>query len=162
MCLAMALYGTENISPELALKLGLVYFAFINLPVTGAAYYKYLSDGEHLGDHDLIEVSLEDLAEKIAAGSVSSFRLYNESNGVIPWCASYGYNTDRFSNFYHIDAQSSGEQSSLDAFVDFFKEAVRETPKTPKSSIYGIAYRSASVSKGFNYGGREFCLCLSI
>ncbi|WP_256218718.1 hypothetical protein [Pseudomonas sp. NBRC 111130] len=148
----MALYGTENISPELALKLGVAYFSFVNLPITGAAYYKYLADGDHLGDHDLVEVSLEDLAGRIAANSVSSFRLYNESNGVVPWLASYGYNTDRFSNFCHIDAQSSGDQSSLEAFIDFFKEAVQ---KSPKSSFYGIAYRSASVSKGFNYAAGE-------
>jgi len=152
MCLAMALYGTENISPELALKLGMAYFSFINLPITGAAYYKYLSDGDHPGDHHLVEVSLEDLAERMAAGSALSFRLYNESNGVIPWRASYGYNADRFSSFYHIDAQSSGEQSSLDAYINFFKEAVRESPESP---FYGIAYRSASVSKGFNYAAGE-------
>jgi len=152
MCLAMALYGTENISPELALKLGMAYFSLINLPITGAAYYEYLSDGDHLGDHDLVEVSLGDLAEKIAAGSASSFRLYNESNGVVPWYASYGYNTDSFSNFPHIDAQSSSERSSLDSYVDFLKEIVRESPE---SSFYGIAYQCASVSKGFNYAAGE-------
>jgi hypothetical protein len=63
----MALYGTEDISPELALKLGVSYFSFINLPVTGAAYYMYLPHGDHAGDHDLIDTTLEELTEKISS-----------------------------------------------------------------------------------------------
>ncbi|WP_236692896.1 hypothetical protein [Pseudomonas sp. 10-1B] len=148
----MALYGTEKVTPELALKLGVSYFSFINLPITGAAYYKHLSNGDHVGDHDLIEVTLEVLIEKIAAGSASSFRLYNEADGFSPWRASYGYNTESFASFFHIDAQSSGEQSSLDSYIDFFKEVVR---RSSESSIYGAAYRSVSVGKGFNYAAGE-------
>ncbi len=150
MCLAMALYGTEKLTPEQALKLGVFYFSLIRLPVTGAGYYEYLIRGDHVGDHDLIEVTLDELTQKIQAGEVSSFRLYNEVEGIVPWRASYGYNTDDYGSFFHLDAQSSGESSLVDCYVDLFREV-----SLGDFASYGIAYKAGSVSKGLSYAAGE-------
>lgn len=150
MCLAMALYGVENVSSELALRLGMSFFSLMNVSITSAGYYEYLMDGDHVGDHDLIEVTLSELARKIEERSVSSFRLYNESEGLAPWFASYGYSTNDFGSFFHIDAQSSGEQTTLENYTQFFREIAG------KASIsYGIAYRCESISKGYSYAAGE-------
>lgn len=146
MRLAMALYGTENLSPELALKLGISYFSQMGLSITGAAYYTHLINGDHVGDHNLIEITLSELTEKVKKKSASAFRLYNESGDFTPWSASYGFNTNDFGSFYHIDAQSDGERSALSNYVAFFKEIALKT-----SATYGIVYQPASISKGFNY-----------
>lgn len=150
MCLAMALYGTECVSAELALRIGISFFSSHNLSITSAAYYEDLSDGDHDGDHDLVEVTLSELTDKIKGGVASSFRLYNEDHDATPWFASYGFNTEKFGSFFHIDAQASGEEATLSSHIKFFREAAKEN-----LALYGIVYQCDSVSNAFHYSSGE-------
>lgn len=85
MCTGIALYDTEHISPTVAFEIGRSFFEAIGVPVTGGSYYEYLIPGDHEGDHDIVEVPLDRLKEKIFAGEADSFWLYCERKGSVPW-----------------------------------------------------------------------------
>lgn len=44
MCTAIAIYGTENIPPETAYEIGMLFFKVIELDITSTGYYKYRED----------------------------------------------------------------------------------------------------------------------
>ena len=143
---AIAIYGTENISPEEALSFGTQFFQCVNLSITKAGYYKHLTPGDHKGDHDIFDVSIPDLESKINDGEVTSFRLYTEKKGHTPWLASFGYTTNEFGGFFHLDAQCPSELFSHHEIIAFI-----ENISNSKSFSYGIAYSCDKMSKAFNY-----------
>ncbi|NIF22085.1 hypothetical protein [Candidatus Pantoea multigeneris] len=146
MYTAIAIYGTENITPEEAFYFGKRFFECINLSVTKAGYYKYLTDGDHKGDHDIFDVSFSDLEKKINDREVTSFRLYNDKKGSTPWLASFGYTTNEFGGFFHLDAQCISESLSYHEIICFIEEL-----SISKSLSYGIAYSCDKMSKAFYY-----------
>ncbi|WP_349974681.1 hypothetical protein [Pseudomonas sp. WHRI 8519] len=146
MSVALALYGIEDIDPKLALKFAKHFFACMNLSITGAGYYKYLSDGDHVGDHGFVVVDLTELEIRVNNGTATAFRLYNEKPGTIPWFASFGYSTNDFGSFYHFDGQCSEDSVGLDSLIKFVKD-ISANIVLP----YGIIYSCEKVSKAFSY-----------
>ncbi len=82
MCTAIAIYGTENIPPETAYEIGMLFFKVIELDITSTGYYKYREDRSE-EDIDFIEVSLSDLKNELKNKNATSFRFYNESEKAI-------------------------------------------------------------------------------
>ncbi|WP_258911206.1 hypothetical protein [Pseudomonas putida] len=146
MSIALALYGIEGVTSRLALKFAKHYFSCLNLPITGAAYFKYLSNGDHVGDHDLVMVEMTELEEKINNGTATAFRVYNEAAGATPWFASFGYTTNDFGGFYHFDGQCSGDFIELEGIIKFIKDVSADI-----AVPYGIVYSCDKVSKAFSY-----------
>lgn len=147
-CLGLAFYGIGGLSPELALKEGVSLFSMFGLEVKSACYYIYLAQGDHDGDHDVVEVHVDTLEEKIRSGDVSAFRIYHENGDIDPWVASYGYSTNEFGNFPHIDVQVALEpEKAFELAVKFLKGS-----QLVDKCGYGIGYGCGSVSKAFSYG----------
>lgn len=78
MCTGVALYDTGHIRPLDAFQAGKSFFEAIGIPITGATYYEHLSDGDHEGDHDIFEVSIDELQERILSEKTSSFWIYSD------------------------------------------------------------------------------------
>ena len=146
MSLALALYGIEEVNPKLALKFAKYFFACIDLSITGAGYYRYLSDGGHVGDHDLVAVDLAELETRVNNGTATAFRIYSEAAGALPWFASFGYSTNDFGSFYHFDGQCSDDSVGLESLVKFVKDLSADIVVP-----YGIIYKCEKVSKAFSY-----------
>ncbi|SFU21522.1 hypothetical protein SAMN05192562_1202 [Kosakonia arachidis] len=144
MYTGIALYGTEQVTPQEALVLGKSIFTSLGLSVETCGYNQYIKNGDHEGDHELIEVSLAELEEKIAAGYINSFRLYEEKKGHVPWYASFGLSTNDFGSFHHIDIQ-------FPASTDSNIESMLTEALVSVACKYGIAYRCDKVSKSFYY-----------
>ncbi|KGA43386.1 hypothetical protein L2164_13450 [Pectobacterium brasiliense] len=141
----IAMYDTENISPKIACDLGERFFKKIGIGITGAGYYSFLENGDHVGDHDIIDISFLDLKKKIELNAVTAFRIYCEEKGVKPWVASFGYTTNDFGGFYYVDVQFPDSDFNSRCLVDFFKSL------GGFSFSYGIGYGSDSVTKSFYY-----------
>ncbi|MCX8957465.1 hypothetical protein [Erwinia psidii] len=146
MYTAIAIYGTDSILPEKALFLGRAFFRYVNLPITNTGYYKYLSNGDHEGDHEIINVSVDELENKINNKNATSFRLYSEKKGCSPWLASFGYTTNDFGGFFHLDAQYPNKLQSYDEIIDFIEELSNTVNLT-----YGIVYSCDKMNKAFYY-----------
>ncbi|MGY5954952.1 hypothetical protein ACUY4R_003824 [Kosakonia sp. BK9b] len=142
----IALYGTEQVSPATALALGIMLFKHAALDVTSCGWNQDLQRGDHPGDHDLIESTLDELQEKVAAQQVSAFRLYSEKPGALPWYASFGVSTAGFGQFHHIDMQ-------LPAHGDM--AALLRMMACEMHFDYGIAYYCDTVSKAYYYAAGE-------
>jgi len=147
-CLGLAFYGIDNLTPEIALKEGVSLFSLFGIEIESACYYKYLTNGDHAGDHDMVEVPVNILDEKIRSGDVSAFRLYHENGDVDPWVASYGYHTNEFGNFPHVDAQIALDPGKV---LELAAEFLKGSQLIDKCD-YGIGYGCRSVSKAFSYG----------
>ncbi|KOR89397.1 hypothetical protein [Paenibacillus solani] len=78
MIKGIAIYDTENINAHEALDIGLSFFDAIGVCVNAATYYKFLSDGDHNEDHELIDISLDRLKENVLTGACDAFWLYRE------------------------------------------------------------------------------------
>lgn len=65
MSTGIAIYDTEA---REALDIGRSFFETIGFSVNSATYYRLLSDGDHIGDHDLFEVGLDRLKEMVLSG----------------------------------------------------------------------------------------------
>lgn len=139
-------YNTDNIDPKAAFELSLKFFAYIKMPISGAGYYSLLKRGDHLGDHEIVDISLSDLKIKIKNNEVTAFRMYSERKGVQPWLASFGYMTKEFGGFNYIDAQYENSSGELDV-ANKILIALSDNP--PCS--YGIAYFSDKITNAFYY-----------
>jgi len=142
---AMAIYGTQKITAEKALELGLAFFSDIELAVTISGYYKYRKDRSE-EDIDFIEVSLDDLKSEILAKNATSFRLYCENNSGELWDASFGYSTTQFGGFYNIDAQCASHTFSGKKFSEYIERTCNST-----DFKYAIFFEPDDVSDGFYY-----------
>ncbi|KOP68278.1 hypothetical protein AMS62_25765 [Bacillus sp. FJAT-18019] len=58
MITGITIYDTENINAPQALEMGMSFFDAIGISVNAATYYKFLSDGDHNGDNELFDISL--------------------------------------------------------------------------------------------------------
>ncbi|WKV49484.1 hypothetical protein [Dickeya fangzhongdai] len=139
------MYDTENIDPKEACKLGERFFKKIGFDITGSGYYEILENGDHAGDHDIVEISFSDLKEKIENNEITAFRLYCEKKGFQPWVASFGYTTNDFGGFFYIDAQFPNIDANSKHIVDFFKLLGN------LSFSYGIGYFSEKITSSFYY-----------
>ncbi|AWB43744.1 hypothetical protein DCC85_05590 [Paenibacillus sp. CAA11] len=150
MCTGLGIYHVEQLGAKAALELGEAYFKAMGLEITGACYYQYIVPGDHQGDHDLFDVSLPELREKILTGEATAFRLYNERKGSSPWFASYGYMTDEYgASFYHIDAECEFPLGTVyDRIIDWLKQA-----GSCHEFIYGIVYEMNNISDAYYYAG---------
>lgn len=142
----MAVYNTGNIDAKTACELGEKLFTDIGMPITGAGYYKMLKNGDHPGDHDIIEISFPDLKEKINNNDVAAFRIYSDQKDAPPWNASFGYITNEFGGFNYIDVQYPSVADDSEATTEFLSSLPDNIPY-----LYGIKYRSDKVTKAFYY-----------
>lgn len=150
MCTGIAMYDISEITPIEACNAGESFFDAIGASITTAGYYTYIN-GKHGLDIDLLETSLSDLKSKIISKEVTAFRLYSGQNGHSPWFASFGYMTDEFGSFYHIDAQCALPID--DVYENFigFVEGVSKNISYP----YGIVYATKKVADAFYYAEGE-------
>lgn len=150
MCTGLAMYDTNEVTPMEACIAGESFFDAIGARITTAGYYtcKNDEDGLHV---DLVETSLSDLKSKIISKEVTAFRLYREQSGYSPWFASFGYMTDEFGSFHHIDTQCA--MPIEDIYENFigFVEGVSKKISYP----YGIVYASKKVADAFYYAQGE-------
>lgn len=140
----IALYGTENISSSLAIEIGISFFNSMNINISSAGYTKYLKKGDHKGDHKTIKISLSTLKNKINDGEKISFRIYNEDKKQRPWLASFGYSTNEFSNFYHIDMQCPLQDKEI--ILDFIRSFLSKI-----TFSYGIVYPYDDITDAYFY-----------
>jgi len=146
---AMAVYGVEKITPARAYEIGMLFFQTIEFPVTASGYYRYRSDKSE-EDVEFVEASLVDLKARIESKNATSFRLYCESRNGILWDASFGYSTNEFGGFYHIDAQCLPPNFGEQQFVDFIESIY------PSDSLdYAIFYTVGDVAEGLYYAEGE-------
>lgn len=150
MCTGIAMYDTSEITPLEACNAGESFFDAIGTRITTAGYYKYIN-GDYGLDIDLIETSLSDLKDKMISKEVTAFRLYSEQNGCSPWFASFGYMTDEFGSFHHIDAQCAIPiEDVYEKFVGFVENVSKKI-----SYPYGIVYGAKRVADAFYYAEGE-------
>lgn len=142
----IAVYDTEKLASSTACELAEKFFADISMPITGAGYYKMLKNGDHPGDHDIIEIAFSELKEKIKNSEVSAFRIYSEYEDVQPWNASFGYMTSEFGGFNYIDVQFQSVADDLKVTTEFLSSLSEKIPYS-----YGIKYCSDKVTKAFYY-----------
>ena len=142
----IAIYNTENIDSKTACELGEKLLIDIGMPITGAGYYKMLKNGDHSGDHDIIEISFPDLREKINNNEVTAFRIYSEQKDAQPWSASFGYMTNEFGGFNYIDVQYPSISDDSKATTEFLISLSDNI-----TCSYGIKYRSDKITKVFYY-----------
>ncbi|MFR0675982.1 hypothetical protein ACLUUI_20155 [Enterobacterales bacterium AW_CKDN230030176-1A_HGKHYDSX7] len=146
---ALAIYGIEENSPRQIYELGLIFFKVLGLKITAACYYKYREDRSE-EDLDLVDISLSDLKLAIDAGSATSFRLYHESSDGVLWDAGFGYSTEDFGGFYHIDAQGLSSCLNQEKFLEFASEFLKWG-----SMDYAIFYPADNVADAFDYAAGE-------
>lgn len=150
MCTALAMYDTSEVTPMEACNAGESFFDAIGARITTAGYYKYINGVSGL-DIDLIEISLSDLKSKITSEEVTAFRLYSQQTGYSPWFASFGYMTDEFGGFHHIDAQCA---VPIDGIYENFIGFVEDVSKNFWYP-YGIVYAAPKVADAFYYAEGE-------
>ncbi|RKO74912.1 hypothetical protein C5E04_21755 [Pectobacterium parmentieri] len=143
MCIAIAIYGIDNIDPELAFDIGFSFFKIVGFDVNVAGYYDYKGDE---GDVEFVEVSLVELKDKIIEKEVTSFRLYSNSKKNKYWDVSFGYSTKDFGGFYHFDAQCVQGKEVKEKYIEFIRVLSCRAPFS-----YGVVYRNESVIDGFYY-----------
>lgn len=87
----------------------------------------------HAEDHDIYEVSLEELTERIASGEASSFWIYNEKEDSVPWHVAFGYHIDGYGNFSHMAAhfEVDGEEGNRQ-----LKDWIRETALVEGQNVH--------------------------
>lgn len=150
MCIAVAIYGVDGLRPEIACQVGVRFFEMMALEVGSAGYYRRRAKPKN-EDIDFIETSLAGLQEKIRAGEVSDFRLYQDSPTGRYWTASFGFSTKDFGSFYHFDAQCA-LPGMTEACVAFIKALVGLADFS-----YAIVYQTKNAGDGFHYaGGHNF------
>ncbi|NBF06709.1 hypothetical protein GV819_31030 [Pseudomonas sp. Fl5BN2] len=146
MYCGIAIYDTENTSPKTVCELGETLFSDLHISITGAGYYSFLERGDHLGDHEIIEISFPELKEKIKKNEITAFRIYSEKKGAVPWHASLGYMTKEFGGFNYIDIQFENLPSNKIHILDFFKNLTRNIKFS-----YGIKYYCENPINTFYY-----------
>lgn len=150
MCTGLAMYDTNEVTPMEACLTGESFFDAIGARITTAGYYTYQNDEDGL-QVDLIQTSVSELKSKIISKEVTAFRLYNEQNGYSPWFASFGYMTDEFGSFHHIDAQCA---MPIDDLYEHFVGFMEDVSKTISYS-YGIVYAASKVADALYYAQGE-------
>lgn len=153
LCTGVALYDTSDSSPLAAFYIGKSFFTAIGMPITGASYYEYLSDGDHEGDHDLFEVPIEGLEERIINGKVTSYWIYSDLRGGLPWDAAFTYQTGEYGNFPHIGAHCDGNIEEVYGAITDWLNKVVEQFHVP----YGIVYTAEKITAALHYAAGENC-----
>ena len=80
----IAIYNTENISATDSLNIGLSFFEVIGVSVNASTYYQLLNDGDHVGNHQLSNISVDRLQENVLNGGCDALGLYHERKGSTP------------------------------------------------------------------------------
>lgn len=145
MIIGIALYNCDQITALQAYNVAMEFFNVASIEITGAGYYQLLNNGDHPGDHDIIETTLEDLAQQIKCGNATAFRVYKEGIKQ-PWEASFGYMTNEFGSFHHIDVQLPDSIGGHDLITSFFTNSARNL-----LAPYGITYSTTDVLDAFYY-----------
>jgi len=151
MCTGVALYGTYHIRPMDAYHAGKSFFDAIGVPITGASYYAYLSDGDHEGDHDIFEVSCEELHERIKSEQVSSFWMYSQQRGTLPWDAAFTYQTGEFGSFPHLAAHFDMKSEEVNRAMSSWLGVTAERLDVP----YGILYTTDRITAALHYAAGD-------
>ncbi|KHK50201.1 hypothetical protein PI87_23805 [Ralstonia sp. A12] len=150
MAAGLAIYDTGSISPIEACRIGEAFFDAIGERVANAAYYRYVTvNGEQ--DVELKEVPLPELRAGLSSGEMKAFRLYAEKPGAQPWLASFGYMTDEFGGFHHMDAQCTADLD--DVYTKLVQYLNDEVPQIACS--YGMLYQAKKVADAFYYAEGE-------
>lgn len=148
MITGIAIYDTKNINAQEALDIGLSFFKAIGVSVNAATYYKFLSDGDHTGDHELIDVSLDRLKENVITGVCDSYWLYHERKGSVPWYAAFSRETGDYGSFPHLTAFC--ELSFEEGYVSLTAWLADVAKRFPHFS-YGIMYSAAEMTRAYYY-----------
>ncbi|AZS15903.1 hypothetical protein [Paenibacillus lutimineralis] len=151
MCTGVSLYDTLHIHPLDALQAGKSYFDAIGMPITGATYYEHIKDGDHEGDHDLFEVSLEELKARIENGLTSSYWLYSDVRGGRPWDAAFTYQTGEYGSFPHIGAHCDSKLEEIYGAITEWTNSAAQRFDVP----YGIVYTVDRITKAMYYAAGE-------
>ncbi|KMJ44108.1 hypothetical protein AB204_16085 [Xenorhabdus khoisanae] len=150
MYTGIAIYNSSELSPMTAYELGSLFFSIFDITITGAGYLKYIKNSDHEGDHDLVEISFIELKEKIFTQEATAFRIYSEQENHTPWLSSFGYITNEFGGFYHIDIQFPNVNGNNDKIISFIKLLVEKI-----NFSYGIIYNTDKITKAFYYAGGD-------
>lgn len=81
MVTGIAIYDTESINASEALEIGRSFFEAIGVNVNDSTNYKFLSNGDQEGDHQLLDISLDRLQENVLTRACDAFWLYHERKG---------------------------------------------------------------------------------
>ncbi|GIO29428.1 MULTISPECIES: hypothetical protein [Paenibacillus] len=146
MCTGAAFYHTGHIGPLEALEIGCAFFESTGIRITSAGYYEYLENGDHEGDHDIMEVSLEKLRALLASGKATAFWLHNQQ-GTVPWNAAFEYQTDGFGSFPHMAAYCN---IGIDRIYGRLTGWMRQTAERVRFP-YGILYTAENMTDAFYY-----------
>ncbi|GKX60217.1 hypothetical protein [Leminorella grimontii] len=140
----IALYGIESISPALALEIGISFFNAMNIDITSTGYHINIEDDNSEEDLEVITAPLSTLKEKLEKGEKLTFRVFSEDEKNIPWLASFGYSTNEFGNFYHIDMQCPSKDGKI--ILDFIRNILDGIIFS-----YGIVYSFNKMTDSYFY-----------
>lgn len=144
MFTGIGIYNCSLITPIMAYELGVRIFELIGAEANSVGYYKHLENGDHAGDHDVVDTTLEELEVLLRDKAATAFRIALEDSHS-PWSSSFGYMTEDFGLFSHIDIQCPFVPESHIA-EEVFRIAA-EFAHFP----YGIAYTADNVVDAFDY-----------
>ena len=150
MATGLAIYDTGGTSPSDACAIGEAFFDAIGEKITSAAYYRYVTIDVEL-DVELKEVPLPELKIGLSSGEMKAFRLYAEKPSAQPWFASFGYMTDEFGGFHHVDAQCAADLDAV--YANLVQFVSNEVPRMACS--YGLLYSAEKVADAFYYAEGE-------
>ncbi|WP_152393213.1 hypothetical protein [Paenibacillus guangzhouensis] len=151
LCTGVALYGTSHIHPMDAFQAGKSFFDSIGQPYTGASYYALLSDGDHEGDHDIFEVSCEELYERIKCEQVSSFWIYSQQRGTLPWDAAFTCQSGEFGRLPHLAAHVDMKSDDVHRAMSNWLGITAERLDVP----YGIIYTANKLTAALHYAAGD-------
>ncbi|MFC7677383.1 hypothetical protein [Paenibacillus sp. GCM10028914] len=148
MITGIAIYDTENINAPEALNIGLSFFDAICVSVNAATYYKFLSNGDHEGDHELFDIPLDSLKENVLTGACDAFWLYHERKGAVPWYAAFSRETGDYGSFPHLSAVC---EISIDEVYAPLTSWLADLAKRFPRFSYGIMYSAEKMTRAHQY-----------
>ena len=148
VCTGIAIYDTEGITPSEALDIGLSFFEAIGVSVNGGSYYELLDQGDHEGDHDLFEVSSDQLREKVTKGECDAFWIYYSRRGSVPWHTAFSRQTGEYGSFPHLTALC--EFPLEEVYLPLTLWLKNLAKRFPRFS-YGILYAADKMTDAFYY-----------
>lgn len=147
-CTAIAIYNTEHLTPTEAFQIGLSFFESVGVSVNDASYYKLMENGNHEGDHDIFNVSLDRLKKMVAEGEASAFWIYHNLKRSVPWHVAFSRQTEEFSGFHYLMAICEFPiEETYERISNWLKDLANQFPRFS----YGILYASNKITDAVFY-----------
>ncbi|MGN7356842.1 MULTISPECIES: hypothetical protein [unclassified Paenibacillus] len=148
MVTGISIYDTEKMNASEALEIGMSFFEAIAVSVNAATYYKFLSDGDHEGDHQLFNISPDLLQENVLAGTCDAFWLYHERKGSTPWYAAFSRETGDYGSFHHFTAFC---EFPLEEVYELLTAWLADLAKQFPRFSYGILFSAEEMTRAYYY-----------